>query len=46
MGEVVGVNLVVVICGGVMELFVFVFSGILGSFGCKDVIGIIGGNKM
>ncbi|MGO4180502.1 pyridine nucleotide-disulfide oxidoreductase [Paenibacillus sp. FSL A5-0031] len=44
MGETVGYNLAVQIKGGVMDKFVPVFSGTLGSLGRKDGVGTIGGN--
>ncbi|MEV5029954.1 NAD(P)/FAD-dependent oxidoreductase [Paenibacillus sp. LPE1-1-1.1] len=44
MGETVGYNLSVQIKGGVMDKFVPVFSGTLGSLGRKDGVGTIGGN--
>ncbi|MEW9702196.1 NAD(P)/FAD-dependent oxidoreductase [Paenibacillus sp. SI8] len=45
MGETVGYNLSVQLKGGVMDKFVPVFSGTLGSLGRKDGIGTIGGNS-
>lgn len=45
MGETVGYNLSVMINGGVMDKFVPVFSGTLGSLGRKDGVGTIGGNN-
>jgi len=45
MGETVGYNLSVMINGGVMDKFVPVFSGTLGSLGRKDGVGTIGGNS-
>ncbi|WP_141503539.1 NAD(P)/FAD-dependent oxidoreductase [Paenibacillus luteus] len=44
MGETVGYNLAVQIKGGLMDKFVPVFSGTLGSLGRKDGVGTIGGN--
>jgi NADH dehydrogenase len=44
MGETVGYNLSVMVKGGVMDKFVPVFSGTLGSLGRKDAVGTIGGN--
>jgi NADH dehydrogenase len=45
MGETVGYNLSVQLKGGVMDKFVPVFSGTLGSLGRKDGIGTIGGKN-
>ena len=45
MGETVGYNLSVMVKGGVMDKFVPVFSGTLGSLGRKDAVGTIGGNS-
>ena len=45
MGETVGYNLSVMVKGGVMDKFVPVFSGTLGSLGRKDAVGTIGGNN-
>ncbi|OCT13658.1 pyridine nucleotide-disulfide oxidoreductase [Paenibacillus pectinilyticus] len=45
MGETVGYNLSVQIKGGVMDKFVPVFSGTLGSLGRKDGVGTIGGSN-
>ncbi|NMO98068.1 NAD(P)/FAD-dependent oxidoreductase [Paenibacillus lemnae] len=45
MGELVGYNMYAYAQGGVLETFVPVFSGTLGSLGRKDAIGTIGANK-